>query len=48
MNLQEGIKCHIYAKIYCFNGFKAPPWAVFFTQKKLEGIPNFLSAREIV
>ena len=24
MNLQEGIKCHIYAKIYCFNGFKAP------------------------
>jgi len=25
MNLQEGKKCHIYEKIYYFNGFKNPP-----------------------
>jgi hypothetical protein len=33
MNLQEGIKCHIYAKIHCFNGFKAPPVSSVLSSK---------------
>jgi hypothetical protein len=33
MNLQEGKKCHIYAKIYCFNGFKNPPVSGLFIKK---------------